>query len=1086
MLSFLMMIPVLASAQNITVKGTVKNTGDESLPGVNIIQTGTTNGSITDINGNYSIIVPSDASLSFSFIGFESQTIAVAGKQTINVSLKEDALSLEELVVVGYGAVKKSDISGSVASVDREAMMRKAPTNIAQGLQGAAAGVMVTAQDGAPDANAAIRIRGVATINGKADPLYVVDGIQVGGNVNFLNPADVESMEVLKDASATAIYGSAGANGVIMITTKHGAKGNSSLTITADYGIQTLASTLDVCGVDQYAANIRQARANDGNVLWNQVWSEQYDGKRKYIDWQDQMTRTALKQNYTISTSGGNDKSTYNFSIGYLDNEGVVVNSRYQRITARANVATKINKYLSFGGDINYVHTDSHGSNNSIGNFGNLSSLRDFAFMCPSMDYITRGTAYAPDGIYVSPNVVNSDGTYGEVLDGKDMNDGFWGASIGNIYAKQMELKGRNRSNRMLASAYLEVTFMEGLTFKTLASYNYYAGSSNNFSGGIKRYNEVKGVMTNVTPSLDNRYSFGVSNNENQTISIENYLTYTWKNELHNVTAMLGNAVSRNYGQWANSSAKDFPSALNREVGLTLDISTKGGNGALNLETKNISYFGRAMYSLLDRYILTATVRRDGSSNFGPGNRWGTFPSAAAAWRITEESFMQDQDVVSNLKLRLGWGQTGNSGGATDKSAIGLITNNVKYSYYGSGAGMGKFNGIGDTQVGYYSPLIDENLKWETNEQTNIGIDLGLLNGELNITADYFIRKSKDLLLDRQIRPSTGNTSVYSNYGEIENKGLELSVSYNKKLNDDWSINATITGSTLKNKIKNMGEPAYNTNSDSSGQGTGDGSNTGAVGADGGYHWGNHSICKNGYAVGSFYGYRVEGVIRSQKELDELNAGSKGANDGFYQKKETTIGDYKFKDLNGDGIINSEDREILGNGFPKFNYGFNLGANYKNWDFSLYAYGVIGQDIYSYSAMRLTNMFASDDGCAPNILSKEASKAWSPTNPNGSNARLSILDKNENMRASDAWVKKGDFLKISNIQVGYSVPKHLLDKLLIEKARVYVGIQNVATISPYNKYGDPECGQGSVLYTGLDTGRYPMPRIYSMGLSVQF
>lgn len=1087
LLSILLMIPVWVCAQNITVKGSVKDSNGDGMPGVNVLQIGTTNGIITDIDGNYQISVPSNAKLAFSFIGYVTQEIQVAGKTTINIVLKDDSQALDEVVVVGYGVIKKSDVSGSVASVDREAMLKKAPVNIAQGLQGAAAGVMVMAQDGAPDANAAIRIRGVTTINGKADPLYVVDGVQVGTNVNFLNPSDVESMEILKDASATAIYGAAGANGVIMITTRHGAKGHSSINITADFGIQTLARTLDVGNADQYAANIRQARANDGVGLWNQVWSEQYDGKRKYTDWQDVMTRTAIRQNYNLSTSGGNEKSTYNFSLGYLNNEGVVINTNYQRITARANVKTKVNKFLEFGGDINYVHTDSYGSNKSIGNNGNLSSLRDFAFLCPSMDYVTKGTAYAPDGIYVSPNVINPDGTYGEVLDGKDMNDGFWAATLGNIYAKQMEQNARNRSNRVFASAYLDITLLQGLTFRSLASYNYYSGSSNNFTGGISRYNSVSGVMTDVTPSMDNRYSFDVSNNENQTIAIENYLTYTWKNDVHSVTAMLGNSVSRNYGQWAGASAKDFPSELNRDTSLTLDVTTKGGNGALNLETRNISYFGRAMYSLMDRYIITGTVRRDGSSNFGAGNRWGTFPSAAVAWRVSEESFMQNQNIFSNLKLRLGWGQTGNSGGATDSSVAGLKTSNVKYSYYATGQGMGKFNGIGDAQTGYFAPLVDENLKWETNEQTNIGIDFGLLNGELNVTADYFIRTSKDLLLNRQIRPSTGFSQVYTNYGEIENKGIELSLNYNKRLNKDWSISATLTGATLKNKIKKMGEPLYNTNSDSSGQGTGDGSNTGAVGAADGYHWGSHSICQEGYAVGSFYGFRVEGIFQSQAEIDALDAVAKAkdVNSGRYQSN-AQVGDYKFRDLNGDGFIDDNDRDVLGDGFPSLNYGLNLSATYKNWDFSLYTYGVLGQKLFSYSAMRLSSMFSADDGCTPNLLKSEALNAWSPTNPTGTNARLTILDKNYNMRASDAWVKNGDFLKISNIQVGYTLPKTFAKKLMIENARVYVAVQNLATISSYNKYGDPECGQGSVLYTGLDTGRYPMPRTYSMGLSVQF
>ncbi len=1080
LLSLLLMIPVWVAAQNITVKGTVTDTSGEPMPGVNVLEQGTTNGNITDIDGNYQISVPSNAKLSFSFIGYITQTVSVAGKTTINITLKDDSQALEEVVVIGYGTQKKSDISGSVASVDRESMMRKTPLNVAQGLQGAAAGVMVTSQDGAPDANAAVRIRGVATINGSADPLYVVDGVQVGTSVNFLNPSDIESMEVLKDASATAIYGSAGANGVIMITTKHGAKGRSSVNFTADFGIQTISSRLDVGGVDQYAANIRQAHENDGSNLYNSIWESQYDGKRKKIDWMKVMTDPAFRQSYNLSTSGGNEKSQFNFSVGYLDNKGLIVNSRYQRITARANVKTTINKYLEFGGDLSYVHTDSHGSNNTVGNFGNMSSFRDLETLSPTMDYIDS------NGNYVSPNVINPDGTYGSAILGKNANEGFLD-SYNNIYASQMNNKARNRGNRMLASAYVNVNLFKGLSYKTLVSYQYNSSAYNSFtsSDSKKRYNLVDGEWTEVTlNNVDYTNSFSVSDSESQTLSIQNYFTYNWKNDKHDVTVMIGNEVSRYYGQWTSAGASDFPGDNIRQVSLTNDTSTLSADGALNLEQRSISYFARASYSFLNRYILTGTVRRDGSSNFGSGNRWGTFPSAAAAWRISEEPFMQDQDVVSNLKLRVGWGQTGNSGGATDLSVAALSSAGIKYNFYSQGANIG----IGATPsatTGTIANLVDTNLKWETNEQTNIGIDLGLLDGELNITADYFIRTSKDLLINRTIRPSAGYDNIYTNYGEIENKGFELSVNYNKRLNKDWTISATLTGSTLKNKIKKMGDPIAYTNSDSSGTGTGDGSNTGAVGATSGYYWGDHSYSMEGHAVGAFYGYRVEGVFKNQAEVDAANAATNGSNSGYYQNTSTQAGDYKFKDLNGDGFIDENDRTILGDGFPDLNYGLNLSATYKNWDFSLYAYGVLGQKIYSYSAMRLSNMFTSDDP-TPNILKEAANNAWTPEHTDASLSRLSLLDANYNMRASDKWVKNGNFLKISNIQVGYTLPKSFVHKLMIENARVYLSVSNLVTFSPYNKYGDPECGQGSVLVTGLDTGRYPSPRTYTLGVNVQF
>ncbi len=1107
-LFLLCLFPLGAMAQSV-VKGTVNDETGEPVIGATVKVEGTQTGAITDFNGNYSVEAGSNATLTFSYVGYVTQSVKVNGRNTIDIVLKEDANTLSDIVVIGYGTMKKSDITGSVVSVNTEDMMKRAPVNVAQGLQGAAPGVIVTMQDGSPDAKAQVRIRGVATINGSAAPLYVVDGIQVGSNADFVSPSDIESIDVLKDASATAIYGSAGANGVIMITTKHGSKGHTNINITADFGIQTLSSKLDVCSGDQYAANLRQARINDGQfdpatgeaLMWNPVWTAAYDGKRKYTDWQDQMTRTAWRQNYNVSASGGNDKTQYNASVGFLRNEGLVVNTTYQRLTARANVNSEVNKFIAFGADVSWTHTDSHGSNVSIGNFGNLSSLRDYAFACPSMDFVTSSTVTydgVPAGTYVSPNVINPDGTYGDVTGGKNFNDGFWGTTLGNMYAKQMELNGRNRSNRTLSTAHLTITPVKGLSWKTLISYDYNAGSSQNFYGGIKRYNQVNGEWLDVTqgngdayinPSENNDYRFDLGESESQTLRIQNTLTYNWSNDIHDITVMLGNEVSRWYGQYVNGSSVGYESKDARDLGLTTQPTKRNAGGALNLESRGISYFGRVAYSLMDRYLLTATIRRDGSSNFGSGNRWGTFPSVAAGWRISEEPFMKNVEWVDNLKLRFGWGQTGNSGGATDMSVIGLNQDGM-YVYYGPNTAIGIGSGTPNVIRGYYNVLKDTSLKWETNEQLNFGIDAAFFGSKLVLGLDYFIRTSKDLLLWRNIRPSSGYSTIYTNYGEIENKGIEFLVGYNTRINKDWSINAQLTGSTLTNKVKKMGDPIYNTNSDSSGQGTGDGSNTGAVGSADGYHWGNHSICKEGEAVGSFYGYRVEGIIRTEADLEYVHNRPGVDEDGnpitVDSQPKAKLGDYIFKDLNGDGNINEDDMDILGDGFPALNYGLTLGANYKNFDFTLQAHGVFGQKIYSYSAMRLTNMFSSDDGTSPNILTEAANNAWSPSNPNGSEARLSLLDENYNMRASDAWVKNGDFLKISNIQIGYTLPKAISAKMLIQNARIYLAVQNVVCISGYNKYGDPECGQGSVLYTGLDTGRYPMPRTYAFGVNVTF
>ena len=452
---------------------------------------------------------------------------------------------------------------------------------------------------------------------------------------------------------------------------------------------------------------------------------------------------------------------------------------------------------------------------------------------------------------------------------------------------------------------------------------------------------------------------------------------------------------------------------------------------------------------------------------------------------------MKTIPAISNLKLRLGWGQTGNSGGPTDLSVTALTSNKIQYFYYGQN-GQSGMNTTRQLATGYAPTLTDPRLKWETNEQSNIGIDLGVLNNNLTVTLDYFVRKSKDLLLYQSIRPSSGYTQVYTNYGEIENKGIEFSVNYKKQINQDWNFSALLTGSTLKNKVVKMGADLFSENS-SWANGSPDGSNQAAVGASSGTHWNGHSICREGYAVGSFYGYQVEGIYQSQAEIDAVNAAAiaAGHSGGYNNGSKTVPGDFKYKDISGpngvpDGFLDANDMTILGNGFPKVNYGLTLNAAYKNWDFSIYTYGVLGAKIYSYSAMVLSNMFPSDNGFTPNVLNEVAQSAWTPTNHSTTMSRLSFLDLNYNMRGSDAWVKKGDFLKISNVQFGYNLDKKMLKSLGIGSTRLYVSVQNLMCLSSYNKYGDPEAGQGSVLYTGLDTGRYPSSRTYSFGLNIQF
>ncbi len=1075
MLILISCLSLSAYAQG-TVKGTVTDEIGEPVVGATVRVDGTDVGTITDLNGAFSVSASPQATLSISYVGFQPQKVRVAGRQQVSVVLKEDSETLRDVVVVGYGTMKKSDISGSVATINKEQMERKVPVNVAQALQGAAAGVIVTNQDGAPGSKSAIRIRGVGTIFGDANPLYVVDGVQVGNNADFVNPSDIESIEVLKDASATAIYGSAGANGVIMITTKHGQKGKMNLNITADLGIQTLPYKLKTLTGDAYARSIREGRANDGTQVTNRIWTEEYDGKRNLVDWQDQMYQTGFKQQYGISASGGTEKTQYNFSIGYLNNKGIIVNTNYDRLTARAGVKSKINDYVEFGGDINYMYSTAIGNNIGLGNNANLSSQRDIAQMAPSLDYINDAT-----GEQVRVNVVNPDGSYGA---GKAPTATGWEGMSGaaqNPYATQMEIGRETRSSRVSINPYIDITLLNlkehKLNVHSIASWTQTNSDNDEFSGKFKRYNYIGGQLIPVTyggRDADD-YTFGLGQSKGLSKSIETYLTYNWNTDFHNLTFMIGNTVSKYEGSWVSASGKSFLSADNRQISLAETINP--GNGGFNAQTKTISYYGRLVYSLFDRYIITGTLRRDGSSNFSQGNRWGTFPSVAGAWRISEEKFMKNVNWIDNLKLRVGWGQTGNAGGIAGRSTYALSSVNTKYQFYTLNAGGGTNAGFNRVQ-GFYAPLVDTNLKWETNEQLNFGLDLGFLNNELTITLDYFTRKTKDLLLDRQIRPSAGNTSIYTNFGQINNYGFEFSVNYNKRLNKDWSINVALNGSTLKNEIKKMGVDYPSTCGGSNSTYSADdidGSNIGAISGTG-FYWNDHSLCREGEVVGSYYGYKVVGIIKDDAMLAQAKA----------QGQDAAIGDYLFQDVDGNGTLDDGDRVILGNGLPSFNYGLNVSATYKNWDFSIYTYGVFGMKILSYSKMRMSTMYLSDDSWTPALLEDSYSATWSPSNTNGTLPRLSHLDNNHNCRISDAWIENGDFFKISNIQIGYTLPRNFVKKALIQNARVYFAINNLATISGYTKYGDPEVGQGSVLYTGLDTGRYATPRTFQFGVNLTF
>ena len=1034
---------------NVTVSGVVKDETGEPIIGANVIVTGTTVGQITDLDGKFSISVPPNATLRISYVGYLSQDVKIsAGKTTYEIVLREDSEALEEVVVIGYGTVKKSDVTGSVVSVSADDMLKTNPTAIVTGLQGAAAGVLVT-RDGGPSGGSKIRIRGIASVNNATDPLFVVDGIRVGTNIDYLNPADVHSIEILKDASATAIYGSEGANGVIMVTTRKGEAGRARVNFSANYSVVSPAVQIDVLDAPGFAKAAHAAAVANGGSL-NTAWWNHGD-ELHTIDWQDEMSQNALRQNYALSITGGSEATRAVLSLGYTNNDGIIIHQNYQRLTSRLHIDHTIKKVIRTGASIAYTYNRREGLGSRMMQY----SMLQYASVPPTMDDTDQY------GNLIHVPIQRADGSWGHFFHtGNDVNK-----STDNPVAAATDSKNAGNfsySGDVIASAYVDIDLFKGLTFRSNASTTYRGWANSNYRPINAR------PQINMNDDFD---QYEISNNSNVGLSVESYLTYR-KNigGMHDLTVMAGHSVMRNFGSRAYTYAKYLPVPTVRRIEMTQDRSTIRGEGGLNDENRMESFFGRLNYSLKDRYLLTATVRRDGSSNFGAGNRYGIFPSVSLAWRLMEESFIKNLNIFSNLKLRAGWGQTGNAGFGGSNAIDQLSSSRIAYYYY-NGSAFVIAPGLAQMKE------IDTNLKWETNEQTNIGLDFGFAKNMLSFSVDYYVRNAKDLLLNRTLRPSSGYDLIYTNAGQIRNSGFEVAAAFQKPVGD-WFFNVRVNASTNKNEAVDVGLPIYET------VGNGD-------------WWNNCSITENGKPIGSYYGHRVEGIFQSKEEIDALNAVAKekGLNGGYYQMAGTSPGDFKFKDLDGNGVIDDLDRDYLGHGFPTLNYGLNLTASYKGWDATLYIYGLAGQDILSYAYKNLTTMRPGTEGYQ-NILREYAQNAWTSENRSTKYQRLTRQDDNHNTRVSDYYLMNGDFLKIRNIQIGYSLPKNVLKTLMIDNLRVFVSAEDLFTFTSYPAKLDPELPIGnntyenntlqSVLTTGVDQGHYPLPRSFTLGLTVGF
>ncbi|MDD4032790.1 MAG: SusC/RagA family TonB-linked outer membrane protein, partial [Bacteroidales bacterium] len=869
------------------------------------------------------------------------------------------------------------------------------------------------------------------------------DGVQQGNasNLSWLNPNDVENIEILKDASATAIYGSRGANGVIMVTTKAGKASKLKVDLRADFGISTMAGKLKMANMKDWLTAYRTSMENDGKEPFT-AFNGNYDDQLHYIDWQDQMTRAAFRQQYHLSVAGGTKDVQANASIGYMDNQGIVVNSWNKRLTLNLNVQGNIKDVVRLGFTTNFNTSKGRSGGNQI----------DYARLTPTMDYVDPNTNQL-----VNVPVQYPDGSYGHFFFDQSVSTSA-GMYASNPYADQYIRKYKDDfdddNGAIRNSAWIEVNLLKGLTFKSTANYD--------FSGSNSWYYNSPYISTYyVSTTSDRLDEFGTSGSASTNMGIENFLTYDLKRSDHHFNVMVGQSASQSHGSSNGSSTKSLTFNFLRGFYSTDANAHNNGSGGPDVSIRYVSYFGRLNYSFKDRYMVTATVRRDGSSKFGPGKRWGTFPSVSLAWRASEEEFIKDLGIFSNLKLRLGWGQTGNANLSTTDAIPQLSTSGVSYDFYDAYNAYAQIVGLAQTRE------IDQYLQWEANEQTNVGLDLGFLGGSLNVTMDYYIRDTKDLILDKAIRPSAGFSSITTNFGSIRNKGFEFSVNYNKQINADWYFSGTLNGSTNKNEAVDIG-----TGTTTSGP-TGSG-------------WENRQVCYNGLPLGTYQGYVVDHIIQNQAEIDALNAAAVAqfGPGSYYDQRTTGPGDFLFKDSNEDGHITTADKKYLGDGFVSLNLGLNLEARYKNWDASVYMYGALGQKILSWAKNYMTRIGSSDNSGYFNFLSEYANNSWSPDNTDSSFPKLSHDDLSGNTRVSDYFVEKADYLKIANLQIGYTFNNKLFGNA-ISSARIYASVQNLLTISPYNKYGDPEISSG-VTTTGLDSGRYPFPRTFMFGVQLGF
>ncbi|MDL2322487.1 TonB-dependent receptor [Bacteroidales bacterium OttesenSCG-928-A17] len=1065
-----LMISGHVMAQQATVKGTVTDGTDGSpLIGVSVSVKGTSFGTVTDVNGQYSISVPAGNDvLNFSYIGYGVQEVKLRSGQTIlNVAMQEDSELLEEVVVVGYGTMKKSDLSGASVTVGEDKLKGSIITNIDQALQGRAAGVSSVATSGAPGSSVSIRVRGDATINANAEPLYVIDGIafqsssssghSLGlgdalGNgdrttvspMSTLNPGDIVSMEVLKDASATAIYGSRAANGVVLVTTKRGKAGEAKFSYDGMLGVQQQMIRIDMMNLREFA-QFSNAVASETNGVDNRPEYSDPSLLGKGTNWQDAVFRRAYMHQHQVSAQGGTDKVKYYFSGSFMDQEGTIIGTDFSRYSVRANVDAQMKSWLKVGVNANYSSTSER-----LGLADSEEGLINYSLLTP------------PD-----IPIYDIDGNYASVI-----REGYTRPNPIALALNNDILLDRDK---LTGSIFADIDLYKGLRLHSEFGYDL-----------SHSYAEVFNPTLNLGNWSRGKNSLRKQNNTSEYWQVSNYLTYAKDIEKHNFSAMFGQETWESSWEYLSQSVTGLPSNDIKNPQLASDdpkITSGFGSSSM------VSIFGRGTYNYDGRYMGTYTYRRDGSSNFGPKNRWANFHSFAASWRFSQEKFWEPiSAVISNGKLRAGWGQTGNAniGGYLWGASINTMPTGLGQGY--------RQSNIANTAI-----------KWETQEQINIGLDLSFLNNRINLTLDAYDKVSKDMLMQLQL-PSymgtRGNASSalaapYGNYGEISNKGLEISLN-TRNLTGAFEWDTDLQISFNKNELVAL-----------------DG--TDAVRIEGYGQWSDVvSISELGKPLYQFYGYVTDGIYQDLDDLKNSPKPEKYPADGvsFNRYNTVWVGDVKYKDISGpdgvpDGIIDENDRTIIGNPMPDFTFGFNNTFRYKNFDLTIFLNGSVGNDVMNYSGINLSNMKSTWNNQLRSIVDRailtpiDPSKTYDGTNgvwnwfeditnvkvsnPNATIPRAIANDPNDNDRISDRYIEDGSYLRIKNITLGYTLPTSITKKWKIDALRVYANFQNVYTFTNYSGY-DPEIGlsTSSNYVMGVDNGRYPSPFSWTVGINFSF